>query len=53
MTMNMIGIDHIAEIDHETIKEMTIGKEIIGRSKTGNIEVDIEIIMETHVMRST
>ena len=38
-------IDHTVEIDHETTTKMTIG-----RSKIGNIEVDIEIIMETHVM---
>ena len=47
------GIDHIAEIDHETTTEMTIGKKTIGSSKIGIIEVDIEIIMETHVMKGT
>ena len=46
-------IDHIVEIDHETTTEMTIEKKIIGRSKTRNIEVDIEIIMEAHVMTGT
>ena len=59
MTMTMSGIDHtaevdhIVEIDHDTTTEMTIEKKIIGRSKIGNIEVDIEIIMETHVMTGT
>ena len=51
--MTLTGIDHIIEIDHETVTEMTIEKKIIGRSKIGNIEVDIEIIMETHVMTGT
>ena len=50
MTMTMKGIDHIVEIDQETTTKMTIEKKVIGRSKTGNIEVDIEIIMETHAM---
>ena len=49
----MTGIDHLVEIYHETTTEMTIEKKIIGRSKIGNIEVDIEIIMETHVMMGT
>ena len=57
--MTMSGIDHTAEIDHivetdhKTNTEMTIEKNINGRSKIGNIEVDIEIIMETHVMTGT
>ena len=46
-------IHHIVEIDHKTVIEMTIGKKIIGGSKIGNIELDIEIIMETHVMTGT
>ena len=33
MTMTMTGVDHIVEIDHKTITEMTIEKKIIGRSK--------------------
>ena len=60
MTMTMTEIvdpeteiDHIVEIDHKTTTEMTIEKKIIGRSKTRNIEVDIEIIMETCVMTGT
>ena len=40
-------IDLIVEINHKTITEMTIEKKITGRTKIGNIEVDIEIIMET------
>ena len=46
-------IGHIVEIDHETTTEMTIEKKIIGISKTGDTEVDIEIIMKRHVMTST
>ena len=58
MTMTEIvvpetGIDHIVEIDHNTTTKMTIEKKIIGRSKIGNREVDIEIIMETCVMTGT
>ena len=53
ITMTMTGIDHIVEIDHETTTEMTIEKKITGGVKFGNIEVDIEIIMETHVMTGT
>ena len=51
--MTMAEIDHIVEIDHKTITEMTMEKKIIGGSKIGNIEVYIEIIMETHVMTGT
>ena len=36
-----VEIDHIVEIDQETTTKITIGKKIIGRSKIGNIEVDI------------
>ena len=56
MTMTTTEIDHtaeighIVEIDHETTTEMTIEKKIIGISKTGDTELDIEIIMKTHVM---
>ena len=57
MTMTGIDhtteIDHIVELDHKTTTEMTVEKKIIGRSKTRNKEVDIEIIMETHVMTGT
>ena len=44
-------IDHIVEIDHKTTTEMTIGKNIIGEPKIRNIEIDIEIITETHMKR--
>ena len=58
MTMTEIvgpetGIDLIVEINHETTTEMTVGKKSIGKTKIRNIEVDIEIIMETHVMTGT
>ena len=46
-------IGPIVEIDHETTTEMTIEKKIIGKIKIGNIEVDIEIIMKTHVKTGT
>ena len=46
-------IDLIVEINHKTNTEMTIEKKIIGRTKIGNIEVDIGIIMETCVMTGT
>ena len=46
-------IDLIVEINHRTTTEMTTEKKIIGRTKTGNIEVDMEIFMETHVMTGT
>ena len=48
-------IYNITEIDHETITELTKGKKmtsekkIIGRYKSGNIEVDLKIIIETHM----
>ena len=44
-------IDPIVEIDHETITDMTTGKKIIGGPKIRNIEIDIEIITETHMKR--
>ena len=53
MTMTMTGIDNIVEIDHKTTIKMTIEKKIIERSKIGNIEVDIEIIMKIWVMTGT
>ena len=49
----MKEIGPIVEIDHENTTEMTIEKKIIGKIKIGNIEVDIEIIMKTHVMTGT
>ena len=49
--MTIVGpeaeIDHIVEIDHETTTTMTIGKKITGRSKIGNIEVDIDYYGDT------
>ena len=49
----MTGIHHTVETNHEITTKMTIEKHIIGGSKIGSIEVDIEIIMETHVMTGT
>ena len=48
-----IEIGHIVKINHKTTTEMTMENKIIGRSKIGNLEVDIEIIMEKHVMTGT
>ena len=45
--MTMTGIDHIVGIDHETTTEMTTEKKIVWRSKTGNIEVDIDYYGDT------
>ena len=49
-------IDHIGQINHKTTTEMTIVKKIIGGPKIRNMEIDIEIITETHMkigMRTT
>ena len=46
-------IDLIVEINHKTATVMTIEKKIIERTKIGNIEVGIGIIMETCVMTGT
>ena len=42
-------IDHIVETDHVTTTRVTIEKKLLGKSKL-ETEVDIEIIMKTHVM---
>ena len=60
MTMTMteiVGpetdIDYIVETDHVTTAKVTIEKKIICKVKIGNIEVNIEIIMETHAITGT